>query len=220
MVEGIGPDSARCGLGGSAKLVAMRLILASSSPRRAQLLRDAGYAFEQAAPTWADPATPPPGDAEHVAMATADRKARSVRREAIAGEDDVVVIGADTLIVCPDGVSLAGTPQTPAEARTMIRSFLNADHDVVTGVALWTPLRGRGGPTCFADRARVRMGAVPDAALETYLASGAWRGKAGGYNLFERRDAGWPIEVRGDESTVVGLPMAMLAVMLNAIQTR
>lgn len=197
----------------------MRLILASTSPRRAQLLRAAGYQYQQVAPTWNDPPAPPPGNAESVAIDTARRKALSVPREPIASED-VVVIGADTLIVNPDGTSLAGTPQTLAEARTMISSFLNTDHDVVTGVAIWIPADNEAEPTYFADRATVRMGSLPDNDLDAYLATDAWRGKAGGYNLFDRRDAGWPIEVSGDETTVVGLPMVRLAAMLNTIHQR
>lgn len=184
----------------------MTLILASTSPRRAALLRDAGIAFTQRDPAWSDPAQPPPGDAEQVAIATARRKALSVE---VAPDD--VVLASDTLIVYPDGVTLAGTPTTRDEARTMIKSFLNADHDVVTAVGL----RQGERIECFADRATVSVGHVDDGVLEAYLQTGAWRDKAGGYNLFDRRDAGWPITVHGDETTVVGLPMRRLAAMLR-----
>ena len=67
----------------------------------------------------------------------------------------------------------------------------------------------------FADVAVVRFGAVSEQQLVTYLATEEWQGKAGGYNLFDRQSAGWPIEVEGDPATVVGLPMKRLIPMLQ-----
>lgn len=62
----------------------------------------------------------------------------------------------------------------------------------------------------FADRAAVRYGRVSDAAVDEYVASGLWRGKAGAYNLQERLEAGWPVRCEGDPATVMGLPMRRL----------
>jgi septum formation protein len=59
----------------------------------------------------------------------------------------------------------------------------------------------------------VTWGDVDDDAIDEYVASGQWRGKAGGYNLEERLEAGWPIECEGDPTTVMGLPMRRLAAM-------
>jgi septum formation protein len=69
----------------------------------------------------------------------------------------------------------------------------------------------------FADAARVTMGALSDSDLENYLASGQWHGKAGGYNLLERIDAGWPLTYQGDPTTIMGLPMNRLVDRLNSI---
>ena len=69
----------------------------------------------------------------------------------------------------------------------------------------------------FADTARVRVGALPDALLEEYLASGLWRGKAGAYNLTERVEAGWPLEWDGDPGTIVGLPIERLRPLLERL---
>lgn len=191
-----------------------RLILASRSPRRGQLLREAGYQFEQMEPGFDDAPHPTGHECpEAIAMALARRKARSAQ-EALA-DQGVVIVSADTLIVHADG-SLAGTPLTREEARMMIRQFFGQWHTVVTGVALLAVNDGAGGEEdCFADAARVWVGRLGEGAGESYLDLGTWRGKAGGYNLFERQAAGWPIRVEGDPTTVVGLPMAMLTIRLQ-----
>ncbi len=87
----------------------------------------------------------------------------------------------------------------------MIEHFANNTHAVITGVALLA--EGMDEPQAFADQAHVTLGPMNGVQLDEYLNSDQWQGKAGGYNLFDRRDAGWPLTVHGDETTVVGLPM-------------
>ena len=191
----------------------IRLILASRSPRRTALLADAGYTFEQADPPFNDPAQPV-GGGRSIADLAADlarRKALSLRNA--GGYDNAVILAADTVCVGTDG-SPIGQPRDRDDAEAMLRSFMNASHDVVTGVAILGP--ADPGPETFADTATVNIGHVPDAELQAYLNTDQWRGKAGGYNLFDRRDAGWPITVQGDETTVVGLPMERVADALTA----
>lgn len=176
------------------------------------MLVEAGYVFEQADPPFDDPPHPEvrPGlEPERVAEELAAAKAESVREN--LGQN-AVVLAADTICVGVDG-QLIGQPDDAAEARRIIMSFTEAVHDVVTGVALVGP--GADEPVVFADTASVRFGKLDDAALDAYLESGEWQGKAGGYNLFERQAAGWPIKVTGDPTTVVGLPMVKLAVALR-----
>ncbi len=179
------------------------LILASRSARRARLLTEAGYVFEQVDPPFEDDPHPPAGDPQHVAMELARAKAISV-----SGRDGII-LAADTLIVNPDG-TLAGTPTDTQQAAAMVRAFVGRRHVVVTGVAIRGAVRGDQMIT-FADTAQVDVGQITDEQIDRYVASGDWRGKAGGYNLFERRADGWPILVEGDETTVVGLPMTILA---------
>jgi len=261
------------------------LLLASRSPRRALLLREAGFGFSQFEPPFADPADPNElfacpntrRDGPAVAQRLAELKARSVPDDAItqalrqtfvnqppqatppqntspmkttaspqkqprkrlenpaeslperlaeglprklpkelpgelAGElpGGAVLLTADTIGITPNG-ELVGTPETVEQARVMLRSLLGQTHTIATGVAL--RLVG-DEPRSFADTARVNMGQVSDAALEQYLRSGQWAGKAGGYNLAERVAEGWPITVEGDPGTVMGLPMRRLAPML------
>ena len=196
------------------------------------LMREAGYVFEQAEPAFADPAQPeveegfadPAGHAVELAV----RKAESLR-EILADHDAsltdalqmTILISADTICVGVDG-SLIGQPIDADDARQMIRSFADAVHDVVTGVAL---LRVQGisrritadDLITFAEIVPVTFGAISDAELDAYIATNQWKGKAGGYNLFDRQAAGWPITtpMKCDPTAVVGLPMRKLATALE-----
>lgn len=194
------------------------LVLASQSPRRADFLREAGYVFVIAASHFVDDPTPPQ-DREPLMLAIelASQKARHVKLEALpashADANTLLVLGADTIAVGDDNV-LLGQPQSQAEAGAMIRKFMHRTHRVVTGVCLWQP--GENQEEIFADVAEVKLGEVTEAQLQNYLATDAWRGKAGGYNLAHVREIGWPVEVYGDESTVMGLPMQRLVQRLAA----
>jgi septum formation protein len=192
-----------------------RLLLASRSPRRRELLAAAGIEHIAAAPSFDDSALSPGRVASPAnwVMSLAYLKAWA---QASAHPEAAVVLGSDTACVM-DG-AMIGTPQTLGEARAMIRAFASREHEVVTGVALID--RRDGGAVArhlFADAARVTMGALSDSDLENYLASGQWHGKAGGYNLLERIDAGWPLTYQGDPTTIMGLPMNRLVDRLNSI---
>lgn len=194
------------------------LILASQSPRRAQLLAEAGIEFEQYSPPFADPDQPPGhlegGQAEAYAQSLALQKARSL---AAVIDRACLILAADTICV-DDAGFLLGKPRDRHHARAMIGSFVQSDHRVISGVALLRLGVGEVGEgvESFADTASVRFGMITDQQLDSYLAADDWQGKAGGYNLFDRQAAGWPIEVIGDPTTVVGLPMARLMPMIQA----
>ncbi|MEM9416232.1 MAG: Maf family protein [Planctomycetota bacterium] len=203
------------------------LVLASQSPRRAQLLRDAGLAFTQHAPPFADPDQPEETqphslpEAEQYAAGLAMQKALSMVQQV---EHHALILAADTLCVSMSpGMTgtLIGKPTGRADAKAMITGFMNRDHAVVSGVALLEMNAGQtvdgSARTAFAETARVTLGGVPDDEIERYLDSGGWEGKAGGYNLFDRQDAGWPITVTGDPTTVVGLPMRRLVDVLAGL---
>jgi septum formation protein len=187
-----------------------RLILASQSPRRAQLLQEHGFTFSQVDPLFADPPQPKPlSSPGQTAEYLARQKALSLRTEVDA---DAVILAADTICVAADG-RLIGQPADRDEARRIIRSFRNCAHQVVTAVALMGAMDPM--PTSFVDAARVFVGYVSNERIEAYLDQEQWQGKAGGYNLFERQDAGWPITVQGDPTTVVGLPKIRLIAALR-----
>jgi len=190
------------------------LILASQSPRRAELLREAGVDFEQRSPPYADPDQPPKylrgEQAEQYAASLAQRKAQSLLDELTR---PAWVLAADTICVDDQG-QLVGKPIDRADAERMIRLFMNTTHRVITGVTLLGP--GDQSGETFSDTATVRMGAIADDRLAVYIDTDGWRGKAGAYNLFDRQADGWPIRVTGDPTTVVGLPMRRLMPMLTA----
>jgi len=190
---------------------APRLLLASRSPRRAKLLAEAGYGFEQRTPPYDDS-----HDANHDHLPPDEWASELARRKAAScdpTEFPGVVLCADTICVDPHGRAV-GKPASRIDALNIIHSFVNADHQIVTGVAL----RGADGSiTTFADTADATFGHLSDDAITAYLDTGQWRDKAGGYNLFDRQAAGWPITVKGDPTTVVGLPMRRLNEVLPTL---
>ena len=190
------------------------LLLASRSPRRARLLKQAGYAYEQADPPFADPPRPDEGhDPEKMTVELARQKALSLRDAgALDANPDAVIVAADTVCVDDAGRNL-GQPRDRDDAEAMLRRFLGRTHRVITGVALLS--RRDAEPESFADAAVVKMHPIPEHQLQTYLDTNQWQGKAGGYNLADRLRAGWRIDVDGDPATVVGLPMRRLTACLE-----
>lgn len=189
------------------------IVLASRSPRRQELLGQYGLTFEARHPGFDDSDLHPGRvtPAQWVA-ALAYLKAAAGRAQLEPREDDEpLVLGADT--ACVIGDRLIGTPRDADEARDMLRSLREGEHDVVTGVALIEPRTGRR--LLFADTARVQVGALSEAQIEEYIRSGQWQGKAGAYNLSERIAAGWPIRYTGDPATIMGLPMQRLVRLLD-----
>lgn len=194
------------------------LVLTSRSPRRRDLLTAAGIAHRAADPGVDDgPLRAGRVTPDQWVAALAYLKARAgAEKLADEAEGHWRIMGADT--VCVQGARVLGQPRDRAHAQRMLRSFIGSSHRVVSGVALIDTATGER--SLIADSATVTWGHVADADLEAYLDTPDWRGKAGGYNLFERTDAGWPIEVSGDPDTVVGLPMRRLPGMLAGFGTR
>ena len=171
------------------------------------MLREAGVDHVIAPPPIDDAALPERiGDPAGFTMAMALFKAAQVQPT----WSDGWVLAADTM--AHDGHALIGKPRDRAHAGEMLSRWRGGAHDVWTGVALLHPSTGRRW--IFADRARVTLGALPDPALDAYLQSDAWQGKAGAYNYADRLEAGWPLECDGDPCTVMGLPMRRLAPIL------
>ena len=192
------------------------LWLASRSPRRHVLLREAGVRVH-VHPSAIDDATLRPGRVSPAqwVMALAYLKARSVRdalRERGVGQGSV--LGADTVCVC-DG-RILGQPTTPEAARSMLLAMRGREHETITGLCVLS--LAAGDRWMIVDRATVSVGPIGDDEIARYLHSQQWRGKAGGYNLFDRIDAGWPIHCHGDPATVVGLPMQRLQPWLERLR--
>lgn len=215
-----------------------KLVLASRSPRRRMLLDENGLKHDAQHPGFEDSVL----ERGRVSPEQWIGSLAYLKAWARAGEPGAagrLVIGADTACLV-DG-ELIGTPRDADEAETMIRRFVNREHDVLTGVAIIDLRDGgsvAGGEVAdegraahagslepvtaparriFVDRARVRLGRLSEDQIRAYIASGAWMGKAGAYNYREALAAGWPLSCEGDVTTVMGLPMAALRRQLAAM---
>jgi len=184
------------------------IVLASSSPRRREMLTDAGIEH-RVHPATVDDSELVPGEftsADEWVVALAYLKALSSSRTITDHDQDtpVVIIGADT--VCVQDGQIIGQPDDRDHAKAIINRMSGSTHEVLTGVAILEPNGTRRD--LFVDRSVVSVGIIPDDEIEAYLDSQLWKGKAGAYNITERLAAGWPIEFSGDESSIVGLPLA------------
>lgn len=183
----------------------MRLILASASPRRRELLARLGCPFE-VVPSRVVEELPGEGDARRGAEALALAKAREVA----AREPGALVLGADTVVVLD--VRPLGKPSSPAEARDVLRALAGRTHEVITAVAL---VEAAGPETVASAVSRVRMRAYADEEIEAYLATGEPYDKAGGYAV-QGEGRRLVAEVSGCYTNVVGLPLSITARLLAA----
>jgi septum formation protein len=198
-----------------------RLILASGSPRRRELLTEAGYDFE---------VIPPAEDVEtgicsncspaELVAELAYRKAAAVREQLSfqspvpSPQPPAIILAADTVAEC-DGFIL-GKPPNESAARQMLEQLSGRDHRVLTGVCLWD-LRSQE-PIIRVAVSKLRMDSLTPAQLDDYLSSGGWEGKAGAFGYQDR--LGWVHITEGSASNVVGLPMELLAEMLREIAAK
>lgn len=181
----------------------MRVILASASPRRADLLRAAGYACE-IAPVDVDESAAPDETPEVYVVRLAAAKAA-----ACAAPADAVVLAADTTVVV-DG-DLLGKPASAGDARAMLRRLSGRAHDVYTGVAV----RAGGATTVDVERTRVWFEPMDEAEIDWYVASGEPFGKAGAYAV-QGLGSRFVSRIEGSYSNVVGLPVAVAHRRLRA----
>jgi septum formation protein len=195
------------------------LILASSSPQRKSLLAEAGYQFEILPPDEAAEAgiCSQCGPAELVTD-LAVRKAADVvtrLRGSVRSDEPLLVLACDTVAEC-EGIIL-GKPRDEDHARAMLEQLRGKRHRVYSGLCLW-PLKGSTKKT--APRTRValtelEMEQLTDDSIDEYLESGLWRGKAGAFGYQDRPS--WLHIVKGSESNVIGLPLELLAEMMEQI---
>lgn len=185
----------------------MRLVLASTSPRRVELLALLGVAFDVCAPSFLEQPVEGRSPIEQVAD-FALQKARSVA----CGRQDDVVLGSDTVIES-DG-RLLGKPIDLDDARRMLVGLAGRSHFVHTAVALCHP--ARSVEAVEAATVRVRMKADVGGAIERYLETGESLGKAGAYSI--QGQGGDLIDsIDGDYTAVVGLPLRVVAVLLRSV---
>lgn len=185
-----------------------RLVLASASPRRKALLEGAGYVFETLA-TDVDEEIPAGMSPSEGAVEVARRKAGT----AIALARDAVVIGADTIVVTPEG-EILGKPQDETDAKEMLGRLSGTTHTVITGVVLLDAESGASVERAVATE--VVFGGMSPREIDEYVASGEAMGKAGAYAIQETADR-FVTELRGSFTNVVGLPVEIIAEMLSEL---
>jgi septum formation protein len=186
------------------------LVLASASPRRRELLTQAGYTFRvHAAQVNEDPL---PGE-EPIAYVTrlAREKAEAVFRELSADGhgEPLLVLGADTTVTV-DG-EILGKPENAAEAARMLRLLSGRSHRVMTGVALVSA----AATEVAAEVTAVRFLTLSDEEIAAYVATGEPMDKAGAYAI-QGRAARWIPRIEGCYFNVMGLPLALVAELVEA----
>jgi len=191
-------------------VAAERLILASASPRRRELLARVCADFDVHPCPFEEPVHKPERfPARQWAESLAHFKARAVADQ----YPDRWVLGADTIVMCVG--EILGKPRDLTDARRMLELQAQQCSSVCTGLCLLR-LDGRNERLCRSDVTRVWM-RDDAAAREEYLASGDWEGKAGAYGI---QDVGDRLveRIEGSHSNVVGLPLELLVRMLQHIQ--
>ncbi len=201
-----------------------KLILASRSPRRRELLAEAGYRFTVCPPSASaesgDSGGQRPERPEELVARLAHQKAADVVRRVEKGVENRVenrveksvekglILACDTVAEC-DG-RILGKPSDEIHARQMLETLRGRQHRVFTGLCLWKVPEGK--PKTRVAVTTLRMDRLSDEQIDTYITSGGWSGKAGAFGYQDR--LGWVHVIEGSESNVVGLPLELLAEML------
>ena len=183
-----------------------RLILASASPRRQSLLREAGYAFA-IHPANVDEENHPPGLApERLAEYLAVAKAEAIAKD----HPGDVTLGADTVVALGD--VLLGKPVDEIDARQMLSKLSGTTHRVMTGVAVIFPAAGFHRSLAITSTVRMRELSIDE--IDRYVAGRQWEGKAGGYGIQDQDP--FVTNMGGSLTNIVGLPMEATRELLSA----
>jgi septum formation protein len=185
----------------------MNLILASASPRRRELLRAAGIAFEVEATDI--PEVPEPGEAP---QAFAERMALQKAKTIASWRANDWVLGADTIVVV-DGTIL-GKPRDKKDAARMLRMLSGRQHEVITAVCICSMGSGIMRCDCQWETTRVTFSELSDEDIAGYVSTGEPMDKAGAYGI-QGIASRWIPRIEGDYSNAVGLPMALVWGMLR-----
>jgi len=184
-----------------------KLILASASPRRAEILRTVGWPFE-ACPVYIDEERHPNEEAAVYVERLAQEKARAAAGVRVAGS---TIIGADTVVVVDE--EILGKPRDEDDARRMLRQLSGRWHQVLTGIVL---INGTPSEIRVAhETTDVKFAAMSEGEIDWYVSSGEPMDKAGAYAI-QGLGARFIEGIRGDYFSVVGLPVRLLYQLLGA----
>jgi len=187
----------------------MKLILASSSPRRAEVLCNAGIEFElrSALVDESRRAGESPGEyVRRLALA----KARSVGDMLGDARENILIVGADTIVLIGD--EILGKPDSAEDARQMLRRLSGTAHEVHTGLALLSP--PSGAERVVEEVSRVHFAPLTEAEIDAYLATGEPFDKAGAYGI-QGIGGRYVSRIEGCYFNVMGMPLARLWSLLK-----
>ena len=180
----------------------MRIILASASPRRRELLSQMGMEFE---------VCPSQGEEkitevlpERAVMELAQQKAAEI---AAKTEGDAWILGADTVVVYDQ--KILGKPKDAEDAKWMLRMLQDNKHHVYTGVCIWKKENGTEDVRCFFEKTDVVFYPMTEEEIDQYVATGEPMDKAGAYGI-QGKCAIYIEGIEGDYNNVVGLPVARI----------
>ena len=194
----------------------MRLVLASASPRRADLLRAAGFTFDTVPAEVDERVRDGELPGQYVRRLAAEKSAAVLEALTATGSTpiswtaDLVVLGANTTVVV-DG-EILGKPRDDREAGAMLRRLSGRRHEVLTGVSL----RSRSAERGLVETTGVYMLELRDQDIAWYLGSGEGRDKAGAYGIQGLASRFIP-RIDGSYANVVGLPVANIPALLHAL---
>ena len=187
----------------------MKLILASSSPRRAEILRNAGFAFESRA-SRVDESLLAHESSEDYVRRLALAKARAVAQDELTFDETKFVLGADTVVVVEG--QLLGKPSGADDARRMLRMLNGKTHEVLTGISI---LSVPEGPEAHhVATTRVTFLPLSDETIESYIASGEPFDKAGAYGI-QGVGGRFVRKIEGCYFNVMGLPLSQVWTILQ-----
>lgn len=193
---------------GIAELLGQRkLILASSSPRRKQLLSDANVRFEICIPSNVNEESQSPDPVEHV-LSVSRAKAESVSPQITEG----IILGADTIVVLSG--EILGKPRDKREAFAILKKLSGRTHTVYTGVTLVNKLNGK--TLSDYDSTEVTFNPLEESKIESYIETGEPMDKAGAYGI-QGMGAFLVKEIKGNLDNVIGLPTEKLKEILRKI---
>src|SRR5277367_618859 len=198
----------------TATLESVMLILASASPRRRELLSQAGLKFTVAAANLNEDLLPGETAAAYV-QRLAEEKAQAVwnaHRSLDTADDPLVVLGADTCVVC-DG-HILGKPTDTADARLMLELLSGRTHAVLTGLAAVSAIKTARA----VEITQVTFHQLSDRDIAHYITTGEPLDKAGAYAI-QGYAARWIPRIEGCYFNVVGLPIARTVALLEEVQT-
>jgi septum formation protein len=192
----------------------VRLVLASRSPRRAELLHAAGFRFDVLAVDVDERAYPDESPEKYVHRLASEKSAAATRSSLVSGfsraGDDPVIVAADTAVVV-DSVIL-GKPRDDKDAAAMLRRLWGRVHQVMTGVSVRTQNR----ELSRVESTAVEFTRLSDEEIRWYVASGEGRDKAGAYAIQGLASRFVP-RIEGSYSNVVGLPIAAVVELLKQV---